>query len=1007
MSTLEQTVYIYPIEDVLKSKDFFDNLSVSPQLLKLELCGEGGFKKIYKIAGTSLVLASYTREKTSDEQTILQAKSFLLHLQKLYNRSPKHVFAVLKDFFCLPVAIYKTIKSNRVGFIYPAIPSNFYHIRYGTESHIYANPRFFEEVFHGESLKAFLFIALKFNILFTWLHQFDVVYGDISYNNILVDLKHSDVYIIDTDGLHDTSKDQDDDVQSPWFNVPEVMLRGKTTPLAIELFCFYIFIYGILMHRHPLRGTQEIPSGLSDADTNKYIYGTHPVYLENATCSPNELFEFLKREYKTDNKWLNPCLFSLRNIFGEKLSKQFETGFGVKPDDRPQTKSFLSLLYEIMNSIRPCRDFACDLGWHVTYPKFQINKQNTCCPDCKTEFNQNFFFHVYQIQNAKALYAGLSLSIYNFRALYHWDFNKQASFIPHLMNKEGSKRIACIVYDKKNVSIVNLSNEDLFIGHIDCATLSSNAQVIKRGMLYPIQQFDVIWQGDYAENNLLIADFYDLPGKPQPFVASCSFSYSTASNTHFNAEQWQAYLDYYDVWSCNSIIHPLAGKAHFEKISHWLENDSDFDVHSKDIVHHLRISAYCNYTEAQYHLGVCYALGRGVRTSKVEALQLWQKAAENNSTLALDQIYNKLLHQKNYDKLITILKQISEKGIAYASFLLGKSYEDSDNPQHSVSEAIQWYQLAADRNYKEAVVALGNLKQSTSKSSAPEYEFIGESQGFSISVGTGTSQNVSSVRTTTQTPKKQTTSPQQPPISHPRPPRNIGSTYNKPQTTPLKDIFKRISACVSTFLFILSISFAWFPAKLILKFVWEWLIKDYRNYQPKIYGFATEPPIFYYAWCDWIVYCIVVGFFAFFSIACAQRNESWNDHPLDDDDLRLCKRCLKLWGCYVFANPLCFLPFLIISWIIKFGDKAAAFHNVTAFFSSCIFVPACLLSLYMIYRVIVQENSFILRRIACAMLCVPTLVFIGYVKMVFLLGWAGFPYYLMWLLFPGITSFFR
>ena len=208
-------------------------------------------------------------------------------------------------------------------------------------------------------------------------------------------------------------------------------------------------------------------------------------------------------------------------------------------------------------------------------------------------------------------------------------------------------------------------------------------------------------------------------------------------------------------------------------------------------------------------------------------------------------------------------------------------------------------------------------------------------------------------------------------------------------------------------LFIFSASFIWGPVKWILNFIWGFLIKGYSSNRPRIYGFAESLPTFDYAWYDWIVYCLIIVFFAYFSINSIGRNDSFDAHPLGDEDRCIGKACLRLWICYIFANPICFIPFMIVSWIIEFSDKNAAFHYFTAIFASCFFIPACLLSLYLIYRVIVQAESFIFKRIACAMLSIPALVFIGYIKMVFLFGWAGFPYYLMWLLFPGITSFFQ
>lgn len=202
-------------------------------------------------------------------------------------------------------------------------------------------------------------------------------------------------------------------------------------------------------------------------------------------------------------------------------------------------------------------------------------------------------------------------------------------------------------------------------------------------------------------------------------------------------------------------------------------------------------------------------------------------------------------------------------------------------------------------------------------------------------------------------------------------------------------------------LFVLFEPFAWVPVKWLLNFIWEWLIQGYRSTERlEIYGLVANPPILHYAWYDEIIYCLVVGFVAWATVLLGPSKNDFDEAPpLGKGDKRATKWCLIFWGSYVFANPICFIPCFIVTWFVAISDKNAFYNTFTAIIASCAFIPACVLSLIIMYRVIVQVKSFVFQRIACTMLCMPILILIGIVKMTFLFGWAGFPRFLMWVIF--------
>ena len=204
-------------------------------------------------------------------------------------------------------------------------------------------------------------------------------------------------------------------------------------------------------------------------------------------------------------------------------------------------------------------------------------------------------------------------------------------------------------------------------------------------------------------------------------------------------------------------------------------------------------------------------------------------------------------------------------------------------------------------------------------------------------------------------------------------------------------------------LFVLVASCAWFPVKWCLDFIWDWMIQGYVSGRPEIYGYSATPPTFHYAWYDVITYLVIVFFFAWAAVNVIPNKVilklKYSSSSLDKEDYSVFRGCIILWCCYIFANPICYIPCLIAFSIVSVDDRNALYNRLTAAFASVTFVPACLLSLATMSRLIELVKSFIFQRIAVTMLCIPTLFFIGFAKMTFLFGWAGFPRYLMWLIF--------
>ena len=90
-----------------------------------------------------------------------------------------------------------------------------------------------------------------------------------------------------------------------------------------------------------------------------------------------------------------------------------------------------------------------------------------------------------------------------------------------------------------------------------------------------------------------------------------------------------------------------------------------------------RLAAEQEHDHAQWSLGVCYELGRGVIQDFKEAVKWYSKAAEHENE--------------------------------FAQFDLGKCYENGQGVPQDKQEAIKWYKLAADQGFEDAIEALKRL----------------------------------------------------------------------------------------------------------------------------------------------------------------------------------------------------------------------------------------------------------------------------------------------------------
>ena len=117
---------------------------------------------------------------------------------------------------------------------------------------------------------------------------------------------------------------------------------------------------------------------------------------------------------------------------------------------------------------------------------------------------------------------------------------------------------------------------------------------------------------------------------------------------------------------------------------------------------------------AQYHLGVAYLRGRGVRQSDFAALQWLGMAAEQSHVQAqhrLGQMYRIGRGLLAADEKLALhwTRLAAQQGYAVAQYDLGNFYIDGVGVLQSHATAANWYRQAAEQGHVEAMSAVGVL----------------------------------------------------------------------------------------------------------------------------------------------------------------------------------------------------------------------------------------------------------------------------------------------------------
>ena len=119
-----------------------------------------------------------------------------------------------------------------------------------------------------------------------------------------------------------------------------------------------------------------------------------------------------------------------------------------------------------------------------------------------------------------------------------------------------------------------------------------------------------------------------------------------------------------------------------------------------------RKAAEQGHTDAQFFLGLCYEVGRGVTKDYNEAIKWYRKAAEQGNTIAqcnLGVCYeNGHGVIQDYKEAAKWYRKAAEQGDADAQYILGECYYYGRGVEKNYKYAVKWYREAAEHGNADA-----------------------------------------------------------------------------------------------------------------------------------------------------------------------------------------------------------------------------------------------------------------------------------------------------------------
>lgn len=179
--------------------------------------------------------------------------------------------------FLWPLDFVEVPGSGSFGYVMPLRPDRFT----GSRALIAAPPRRIEL-----PLAIRAGTCLNIATCYHELHAIGFCYQDINFGNVFLDPATGEVLICDNDNV-DVDGAEASIYGTRKFMAPEVVRREALPSSRTDLYSMAVLFFYVLTGWHPLDGRREAETRVLDAEAEKRLYGTEPLFLFNPANPAN------------------------------------------------------------------------------------------------------------------------------------------------------------------------------------------------------------------------------------------------------------------------------------------------------------------------------------------------------------------------------------------------------------------------------------------------------------------------------------------------------------------------------------------------------------------------------------------------------------------------------------------------------------------------------------------------------------------------------------------------
>lgn len=287
----------------------------------LEKIGGGAQGDVYKVVynGQNKALKWYRSD------VFLDRAKFIDNLKRNVTNG------VPSEEFLWPLDITEETEEGCFGYVMDLRPTN-----YKQADEVLLKPSLFS------SYRRIIDACLNVAHAFRRLHAAGYVYRDINAGNFFIDPSTGKVLICDNDNVGPDGVDSG--IRgTPRFMAPEIVVNNVPPTEKSDRHSLSVIIFLLMMMQHPLEGRR---ADMLDADTQKRLYGTDPLFIFDPTDSSNAP---LDDSSNAINLW-----GTLPSHMKEMFVRAFSRDALLKPNRRPTEIEWIRQLTRLRSEVVTC-----------------------------------------------------------------------------------------------------------------------------------------------------------------------------------------------------------------------------------------------------------------------------------------------------------------------------------------------------------------------------------------------------------------------------------------------------------------------------------------------------------------------------------------------------------------------------------------------------------------------------------------------------------------------------